>query len=156
MHFTARAWNCTVQAGVLQYPITCSMARSRPSDAYKRQKSSQHCFRQWLAPGRRQAIIFTKAGILLIRPLETNFSEILIEIHTFSSKKMHFKMSSGKWRPFCLGLNELSISRLRDFRWSCVKTSYAIPKRSVESGYNGWYNRNKIKPNKTMCTYHET
>ena len=25
----------------------------------------------------------------------------------FSSKKMHLKMSSGKWRPFCLGLNEL-------------------------------------------------
>ena len=35
------------------------------------------------------------------------FSQILIEIHTFSFKKMHLKMSSGKWRPFCLGLNML-------------------------------------------------
>ena len=53
-----------------------------------------------LAPGRRQAIILTNAGILLIWPLGTNFSEILIEINTFSFKKMHLKMSSGKWRPF--------------------------------------------------------
>ena len=60
-----------------------------------------------LSPGRRQAIIWTNVGILLIRPLGTNFSEILIEIHTFSFKKIHLKMSSGKWRPSCLGLNVL-------------------------------------------------
>ena len=30
-----------------------------------------------LSPGRHQAIIWTNAGILFIRPLETNFSEIL-------------------------------------------------------------------------------
>ena len=60
-----------------------------------------------LSPGRRQAIILTSAGILLIGPLGANFSEILIEIHTISFKKIHLKMSSGKWRPFCLGLNEL-------------------------------------------------
>ena len=33
-----------------------------------------------LSPGRRQAIIWTNAGILLIGPLGTNFSEISIEI----------------------------------------------------------------------------
>ena len=60
-----------------------------------------------LAPGRRQAIIWTNAGILLIRPLGTNISEILIGIQTFWFKKMHLKMSSAKWRPFCLGLNVL-------------------------------------------------
>ena len=60
-----------------------------------------------LSPGRRQAIIGTNAGILLIGPLGTNFSEILIEILTFSFKKMRFKVSSAKWRPFCLGLNGL-------------------------------------------------
>ena len=58
-----------------------------------------------LSPGRRQAIIWTNAGILLIGPLGTNFSEILIGIQAFSFTKMHFKMSSRKWRPFCLGLN---------------------------------------------------
>ena len=57
-----------------------------------------------LSHGRRQAIIWTNAAILLIGHLETNFSEILIKIHTFSFKKMRLKMSSGKWRPSCLGL----------------------------------------------------
>ena len=36
-----------------------------------------------LSPGRRQAIIWTSAGILLIRTLGTNFSEIFSEIHFF-------------------------------------------------------------------------
>ena len=62
-----------------------------------------------LSPGRRQAIIWTNAGILLIWPLGTNVSEISIDIQTFSLKKIHFKMSSGKWRQFCLGLNVLKL-----------------------------------------------
>ena len=61
-----------------------------------------------LSPGRRQALIWTSAGILLIRPLGTNFSEILIEIHTFSFKKMHLQMSSAKRWLFCPGLNDLT------------------------------------------------
>ena len=60
-----------------------------------------------LSPGWRQAITWTNVGILLIGRLGTNISEMLIEIHTFSFKKIHLKMSSGKWRPFCLGLNVL-------------------------------------------------
>ena len=54
---------------------------------------------------RRQTTIWNNAGILLIEPIGTNFSEILIEIHTFSFMEMHLKMSSGKWRSFCLGPN---------------------------------------------------
>ena len=61
-----------------------------------------------LSPGRRQAIIWTNAGILLIEPLGTNFSEILIGIKIFSFKKMRLKMASAKWHPFCLGLNVLT------------------------------------------------
>ena len=61
-----------------------------------------------LSPERRQAIIWTNAGILLIGPLGTNFSEILTKIITFSFKKMYLKVSSAKWRPFCLGLNVLT------------------------------------------------
>ena len=61
-----------------------------------------------LSPDRRQAIIWTNDGLLLIWLLGKNFSEILIEILTFSFKKMCLKMSSGKWRPFCLGLNVLT------------------------------------------------
>ena len=59
-----------------------------------------------LSPGRR---IWTNPEILLIGPLGTKFSEILIEIHTFSFNKMHLKMPSGKWRPFCLGINVLTL-----------------------------------------------
>ena len=36
-----------------------------------------------MPPGRHQVIIWTNVGILLIRPLETNYSDILIEIQTF-------------------------------------------------------------------------
>ena len=61
-----------------------------------------------LSPDRRQAIIWTNAGILLIGPLGTNFSEIFIGINKFSFKKMLSKMSSGKCRPFCPGLNVLT------------------------------------------------
>ena len=61
-----------------------------------------------LSLGRRQAIIWTNVGILLIIPLGTNFSEILMEIYTFSFKKMHLIISSGKWQPYCLGLNVLT------------------------------------------------
>ena len=60
-----------------------------------------------LSPVRRQATIWTNAGILLIGRLGTNFSEISIGIQTYSFKKLHLKTSSAKWLIFCLGLNEL-------------------------------------------------
>ena len=75
-----------------------------------------------LSPERRQAIIWTNAGRLLIWPLRTNFNEILIEIYIYSFKKMHLKMSSGKWRPFCLGLNVL-----RPFCILYLPELYSVP-----------------------------
>ena len=44
-----------------------------------------------LPPGRRQAIIRTNAGILLIGTLGTNFSEMFIEVHIFHSRKCIWK-----------------------------------------------------------------
>ena len=67
-----------------------------------------------LSPGRRQAIIWTNAGILLIEPLGTNPSQIVIGIQTFSFKKMHLKVSSANWRPFCLGFYVLNQTTLPD------------------------------------------
>ena len=60
-----------------------------------------------LSPGRRQAIISTNAGILLIGHLGTNLSEIVIEITIFSLTNLHMKMSSAKVaailsRPQCV------------------------------------------------------
>ena len=60
-----------------------------------------------LLPGQHQAIIWNNAGILLIRSLGTNFSEILIGIQTFSIKKMHFQMSSAKMTSILFYLNTL-------------------------------------------------
>ena len=68
-----------------------------------------------LPPDRRQAIIWTNAGILLIRTSGTNLSEILGEIHSFSFKKMHLKTSSAKGRLFSLGLNELTEPIMNQF-----------------------------------------
>ena len=63
-----------------------------------------------LPPDRRQAIIWTNAGILLIRTLGTNFSEILGETH-FHSRKCIWKWrlrkgvyldsASVSWRELC-------------------------------------------------------
>ena len=61
-----------------------------------------------LLPGRCQAITWTNAGIVLIRSLGTKLRESWGENYIFSLKKMHLKMSSGNWWPFCLGLNVLS------------------------------------------------
>ena len=61
-----------------------------------------------LPPGRHQAIIWTNAVLVSIVPLVTNLSKIFIKIHTFSIKRIHIEMSSGKWRPFLLGRNVLT------------------------------------------------
>ena len=66
-----------------------------------------------LSPGWRQGIIW----LLLIWTLGTIFSEILSEIHIFSFKIMHLKMSSGNRRPFCLSLNVLRHLHLNPTAW---------------------------------------
>ena len=96
-----------------------------------REKAARRLPVTWLkgtgVPGRRQAIIWTNAGILLIGPLGTNFSEILIKIYEFSFKKIHLKLSSRKWRPSFLGFNVL-----RSIFVSAKYISY-FPKRSAIS-----------------------
>ena len=66
-------------------------------------ESGQH----GLSPFRRQVIIWTNAGILSIRPLGTNFSEILIKIRNVSFTKMHLKISSTTRWLYCPGGDEL-------------------------------------------------
>ena len=62
-------------------------------------------------PGWRQAIIWINAGLLLIGPLGANLRQILIEIYTFSFKKLYLKISSGKCWAFCLVRNVLWITQ---------------------------------------------
>ena len=78
------------------------------------------------SPGRRQAIIWTNAGILFIAHFEANFCANLIQNCTFSFKKMHLKMSSGTWRPNCLGINVLRHLRARSFPF-CLPCVYPLP-----------------------------
>ena len=77
-----------------------------------------------LSPGRSQAIIWTNAGILAIESLGTNFSEILIEVHIFSFKKMHLKMSSAEWQTFCPG--------------RCVKINIAYSNSPLVIYFQSW------------------
>ena len=58
-----------------------------------------------LSPGRRQAIIWASAWILLIRNLGTNSSGISSEIRIFVQENA---FENAKWRQFCLGLNVLN------------------------------------------------
>ena len=51
-------------------------------------------------------------GILSIELLETTLIEVYIEIQPFSFKKMHLKMSSAMWRPYCLDHNVSSPGEL--------------------------------------------
>ena len=107
-------WICTPP--MLMYFRTRTQVNSlRPSDAY---------LRRWiigsdngLSLGRRQAIIWANAGMLLIGPLGTGFREMLIGIQIFSFTKMRMKMLSAKWRPFCPGLDVLT----HYFRWLNAK-----------------------------------
>ena len=68
----------------------------------------------WTVPSH----IWTKVGLLLIGPLETNLSEILIEIYKFSFMKMPLKISSAKWRRTCLGLSVLKREQISWFQIS--------------------------------------
>ena len=56
-------------------------------------------------------------------------NKILIKIHTFSFKKMHLKMSSVKWRPFCVSLNVM----LMWCHWNGVIRVCLVSSKSV------WY-----------------
>ena len=91
-----------------------------------------------LSPGRSQAIISANPTILSIGHLRTNFNELFIEIDIFSFKKIHLKMSSGKWRPFCLGLNVLTSPR--DRHTSLIKIPSGLRGRGLK---HTWLNHCK-------------
>ena len=70
----------------------------------------KYCSGNGLLPVQHQAITWTNAGLLLIGPLGTNFSEIQIKMQLFSFTKMHLNLSAEKWWPFCPGGDELTHS----------------------------------------------
>ena len=60
-----------------------------------------------LSPGRRQAILWTKAGMLLIGPLGTNFSEIVV-----------CEMAAILSRPQCV--NPLRIDKSQEYKINSI------------------------------------
>ena len=80
----------------LNFVPVISIKSWRLSDAYMRLWSYHIGSDNGLSPGRRQAIIWTNAGMLLNGPLGTNFNQISFEILMFSLKTMYLKMSSAK------------------------------------------------------------
>ena len=88
-----------------------------------------------LVPLRRcQAIILISVGILSIQALGTNLSEILSEIHTFSFREMHFKMSE-KWQPFGLCLNELKGKTTKKYSGYHICKYIWIQEKAVGNSY---------------------
>ena len=85
-----------------------------------------------LSPERRQAIIWTNAGILLIGPLGTNFSEILTGIQIFSLKKNPFenvvwKMASILYRSQCVKWQQSSRYDDRFVSMKCLQRTNNHP-----------------------------
>ena len=62
-----------------------------------------------LAPDRRQAVIWTNAGLVVAWLLGTYFSKIITWIQTFSYINMQLKMPPTKLRLFCPSLNVFSL-----------------------------------------------
>ena len=92
-----------------------------------------------LSPGRRQAIIWTNAGILLIGSLVTNFSEIFIEIHVFIHdfwtfdlvfKNVVCKMAAIFSRPLCINdqvkIHLLSIIYPQSYKVLCYRAGLVL------------------------------
>ena len=100
----------------------------RPSDAYICVgKLTNIGSDNGLSLGRRQAIIWTNAGIWSMEPVGTNFSEISIVIHTCSIKcTWKCRLRSGV--HFFLGINVLRYKCRSKVEWHLRKVfpSYAI------------------------------
>ena len=84
------------------------------------------------------AIIWT----LPIGTLGTNFSEILIEIYSFTLKVMHLKIVSAKSRPFCLGLNVVFTHAVPGWETIGNNNAWVISRNQISQGascpYNSW------------------
>ena len=71
-------------------------------------KLGHHWFRERLVCHLAPSHYLTNAGLKLIGLSKTHFNENLIKIQISSLKKMHLKLPSAKWWPFCLWLSVLT------------------------------------------------
>ena len=81
---------------------------------------------EWLLPVWHQAVTWSNVCLLLIGALGTDFSEIRSKIQQYAYKKMHLKMLSAKWQPFCLSQCD-----------SCICNN-GHKQRFLTPGHQGW------------------
>ena len=80
-----------------------------------------------LSPGRRQAIIWTNARILLIGPVGNKLQwNLKRNLYIFIQEAV-FQISSKNWRPFCLGIDVIKV--LKCAQW--ILKSYLGLTRSI-------------------------
>ena len=104
-----------------------------------------------LSPGRRQAIIWSNAGILLIGPFGTNFRDILIEIHIYFFREDALEIVVRKLvtilsRPQCV---KHPIASHRFF--GLVKTSTCLCKTWSPLEFNREWRLWPGSPHKNKC-----
>ena len=98
-----------------------------------------------LSPGRRQTIIWTNAGLLLIGPLGTNFNEIVIKIQENAFEMVVWKMAAI-WSIGLNVLNKIWPTKLRKMR-----TFHALGERdSVKDHFALWNIKSEFEP---RCGY---
>ena len=106
-----------------------------------------------LSPDRHQAIIWTHDGIMLIGPLEINFSEILIKIHTFHLRKCISKYRLRKGSHFVQGETSQPLTclsaMLREW-WAHAWKHAPFNKARQEQRYCHSFN-NPFSPALTSC-----
>ena len=81
-----------------------------------------------LSPGRRQAIIWTNAGISLIGPLGTNFSEILIGIFIFYTTFGPLQLDSiiKQYDVNTLRVRLLILKRIKSIAWNVFSNLFKL------------------------------
>ena len=109
-----------------------------------------------LLPGGRQAIIWTNVGLLLIWPLGTKFGEILIEIHIFSFKKIHFMMTSSNGNifrvtvPLCGEFTGPRVNSTHKGQW---RGALVFP--LIRAWINGWVNNREAGDLRRLCAHYD-
>ena len=82
---------------------------------------------------RRQAIIWTHAGLLSIEPLGTNFSEFLIKMQNFTFTKLHLKISSALLAITGIHRSPVNYPHKGQWRWALM---FSL----ICAWINGWIN----------------
>ena len=111
--------NCKVSQVTGNFPVCSSAVQANNKEISKlfinSSPPSAAYMHQWISAALVQTMAcrlfcakpLPEPGLLSTGPLGTNLCKILIKIQNFSFMKMHLKMPSVKWQPFCPGEDEL-------------------------------------------------